>query len=420
MYLLSVGLSHEKSDLSLLEECHFSSAELEHALIKLKKEKSVLENLIISTCHRTELYLVVDQLHTGRYYGKRFLAHWFHKEIAEIEPYIEVREEEQALEHLLQVSVGLKSNIIGETQILGQLKAFFKMAFETGTTGILLNHICRQVLTFAKKMHQTYQIDARPQSLGRTVFEMLEHANRTKETLLIIGLGEMGSLITRHALETTMERIILVNRSPEKAQPFLGDERVEFWPWEDLGKALQVASIVISAADVGRLYLESYQFQEGSLVFDLCHPRTVAQEGELELYSLHHISNQFDQHMEQRQAIAADIIQDMREELLAYQVWKEELEVVPVLRELRAQALAIQEGALASLERKFPEWGEREHKQISKHMKSILNQFLRQPILYIKELPNSNQKQADLELVKELFGLGKEDGDEKSNPRWES
>lgn len=420
MYLLSVGLSHEKSDLSLLEECHFSSTELEQALKQLKKEKSVLENLIISTCHRTELYLIVDQLHTGRYYGKRFLAQWFHKEVVELEPYLEVREEEQALDHLLQVSVGLKSNIIGESQILGQLKTFFKLAFEAETTGLMLNHLCRQVLTFAKKMHQTYHIDARPQSLGRTVFEMLAPVDLTKETLLVIGLGEMGSLITRHALETDVERIMLVNRTPEKAQPFLRDNRVEFWPWEKLGSALQKASLVISTADVGHLYIGAHEFQKGSQVFDLCHPRTVADGEEIQLCSLHQISNQFDQHMEKRQAIAVEIIENIQEELRAYQMWKEELEVVPVLRELREQALAIQAGALASLERKFPEWGEREHKQVSKHMKSILNQFLRQPILYIKELSNSDQMQADLELVKELFGLGKEDGDEENYPRRES
>lgn len=420
MYLLSLGLSHEKSDLSLLEECHFSLTELETALKHLKKEKSVLENLIVSTCHRTELYLIVDQLHTGRYYGKRFLANWFQKEITDLEAFLEVREEEQALNHLLQVSVGLKSNIIGESQILGQLKVFFKAAFESGTTGIMLNHICRQVLTFAKRMHQSYQIDARPQSLGRTVFEMLEHIDLAEEKLVVIGLGEMGSLMTRHALDTSLEQIILVNRSPEKAQPFLGDKRVDFCPWKDLGKALKQASIVIAAADVGHLYLDSSQLQKGCRVFDLCHPRTVLEGEEIELYSLHQISNQFDQHMEKRQEIAAYISQEILEELKAYRLWKEELEVVPVLQELREQALAIQAGALASLERKFPEWGEREHKQVSKHMKSILNQLLRQPILYIKELPNSSQMSAELELVKELFGLGKEKEDEENHSSWES
>ena len=174
MHLLYVGLTHRETPLTILEKAHFSDQEGLKALKLLKREKSILENIILSTCNRTELYLVVDQLHTGRYYSKHFLADWFQIPVKELEEYLVFREGDEALRHLLRVSIGLESKIVGESQVLGQLKQAFLTAQDAGTTGIVLNQAFKQALTFAKRMHDTYRINDRPISIGLTAIQELD------------------------------------------------------------------------------------------------------------------------------------------------------------------------------------------------------------------------------------------------------
>src|SRR6185437_2910450 len=117
------------------------------------QQKSILENIIISTCNRTEIYAVVDQLHTGRYYVKRFLADWFDIPLESFSTHLIIDEDDVAIEHLMKVSAGIDSMVLGETQILGQVRDSFLGAQSIGTTGTVFNELFKQAVTFAKKAH---------------------------------------------------------------------------------------------------------------------------------------------------------------------------------------------------------------------------------------------------------------------------
>lgn len=125
MYIITVGLNYKTAPVEIRERLSFQEAELIAAMLTLKKRKSILENVIVSTCNRTEIYAVVDQLHTGRYYIKEFLAEWFHIEREQFESHLYIYENQKAVEHLFNVSCGLDSMVIGETQILGQVRSSF-------------------------------------------------------------------------------------------------------------------------------------------------------------------------------------------------------------------------------------------------------------------------------------------------------
>lgn len=107
--------------------------------------------MIVSTCNRTEVYAVVDQLHTGRYYIKEFLSEWFSIDQKEFSPHLFIHEHESAIEHLFKVTCGLNSMVLGETQILGQVRTSFLQAQENGATGTVFNHLMKQAVTLAKK-----------------------------------------------------------------------------------------------------------------------------------------------------------------------------------------------------------------------------------------------------------------------------
>ena len=137
MHIITVGLNYKTAPVEIREKVSFELDQLPEAMKALQTKKSVLENIIVSTCNRTEVYAVVDQLHTGRYYIKEFLSEWFSIDLAELSSYLYIYEEDGAVNHLFQVACGLNSMVLGETQILGQVKKSFMLAQVENTTGVL-------------------------------------------------------------------------------------------------------------------------------------------------------------------------------------------------------------------------------------------------------------------------------------------
>ena len=407
MYLLYVGVTHRVAPLSVLERVHFSDEEKIAALKKLKAEKSILEDVILSTCNRTELYLVVDQLHTGRYYSKHFLADWFQIDVEELEPYLTFKEGNEALEHLFRVAIGLDSKIVGETQVLGQLKQAFLTAQETGTTGIVLNQAFRQAVTFAKRMHDVYRINARPMSIGLTSLQMLDRQDLDYENtkIVVIGLGEIGQLVTKYVLQRPFQSIRLVNRTLSKANPYLTEDRIQAYSWDDLAEAVKDADIIFTAIKSEGYILYPDMVKEGAIVFDLCLPRTCHPNPSITIHNIENITSELETFFEERNEIAKNIEAEISSELVSFEEWKQQLGIIPLIQEIREKAIQAQESAMESLLRKLPDLTEREKKQISKHMKSIINQILKEPLLQLKEMSVGENSEYDIALIAKIFDL---------------
>ena len=407
MYLLYVGVTHRVAPLSVLERVHFSDEEKIAALKKLKAEKSILEDVILSTCNRTELYLVVDQLHTGRYYSKHFLADWFQIDIEDLEPYLTFKEGNEALEHLFRVSIGLDSKIVGETQVLGQLKQAFLSAQETGTTGIVLNQAFRQAVTFAKRMHDVYRINARPMSIGLTSLQMLDKEDLDYENtkIVVIGLGEIGQLVTKYVLQRPFQSIRLVNRTISKANPYLTEDRIQAYSCDDLEEAVKDADIIFIAIKSEGYILYPHMVKAGAIVFDLCLPRTCHPNSAITIHNIENITSELQAFFEERNEIAKNIEAEISNELVSFEEWKQQLGIIPLIQEIREKAIQAQQSAMESLLRKLPDLTDREKKQISKHMKSIINQILKEPLLQLKEMSVGENSEYDIALIAKIFDL---------------
>lgn len=152
MHILAVGINYKTAPVEIREKLSFNEAELAEAMKALKNKKSILENIIISTCNRTEIYAVGDQLHTSRYYIKEFLSEWFNIDKEEFSKYLFIYEGDGAVEHLFSVTCGLNSMILGETQILGQVRSSYLLGQKEDTIGTVFNHLFKQALTLAKKL----------------------------------------------------------------------------------------------------------------------------------------------------------------------------------------------------------------------------------------------------------------------------
>ncbi|MCM3183284.1 glutamyl-tRNA reductase [Priestia megaterium] len=422
MHIIAVGLNFRTAPVEIREKLSFNEQELASAMKTLSGQKSILENIIVSTCNRTEIYAVVDQLHTGRYYVKAFLAEWFGIDKEEFSPYLTIYENDGAIEHLYRVACGLDSMVIGETQILGQVRSSFLLAQEEETIGTVFNQLFKQAVTLAKKAHHETEIGANAVSVSYAAVELAKKifGDLSSKHVLILGAGKMGQLAVQNLYGSGAKKVTVVNRTFEKAQELANRFSGEAKPFADLQHVLSEADILISSTGANdyvvtkQMMSEAERTRKGRPLFmvDIAVPRDLDPElDELEtvfLYDIDDLNGIVESNLQERQKAADEIEIMLEAEIVAFKSWLGTLGVVPVISALRQKALTIQAETMKSIDRKLPDLSERERKVLNKHTKSIINQLLRDPILHAKELAGEKHAEESLELFMKIFNIEQE------------
>ncbi|MBD1381183.1 glutamyl-tRNA reductase [Metabacillus arenae] len=419
MHILVVGLNYRTAPVEIREKLSFNTSALGDAMKELKNQKSILENIIVSTCNRTEIYAVVDQLHTGRYYMKRFLADWFEMEKEDISPYLTFYENEGAVEHLFRVSCGLDSMVLGETQILGQVKSSFLLAQKEETIGTVFNHLFKQAVTVAKRAHNETDIGSNAVSVSYAAVELAKKifGQLSSMHVLILGAGKMGELAAQNLHGNGVRKVTVVNRTIEKAEElakrFSGDAK----SINELQSALVDADILISSTGSKdyviskKLMVKVEKLRKGRPLFmvDIAVPRdldpALAELESVFLYDIDDLEGIVEANLVERKVAAEQIELLIEAEIVTFKQWLGTLGVVPVISALREKALTIQAETMQSIERKLPNLTEREIKLLNKHTKSIINQMLRDPILKVKELAAEEDAEQSLDLFMKIFDI---------------
>ncbi|RKQ37926.1 glutamyl-tRNA reductase [Oceanobacillus halophilus] len=419
MHILKVGLNYKTAPVEIREKLTFSENNLEDAICELKKQKSILENVIVSTCNRTEIYAVVDQLHTGRYYIKQFLADWFQIEKESFSPYLQIMENDGALEHLLRVTTGLDSMVLGETQILGQVKEAFLTSQHLKTTGTIFNELFKQAITFGKKAHKETTIGEHAVSISYAAVELAKKVfgDIQNKHIAILGAGKMGELAAKNLHGSGATEVTVINRTVQKAEELAGKFNAIPKPMEELIPVLEKADILISSTGSKNTVLTKEMVQKAHLsrsdrplfLVDIAVPRDIDSDvNELNnvfLYDIDDLQGIVDNNLEARKAAAQQIEIMLENEIVLFKDWMRTLGVVPVISALRKKAQTIQQETMKSIERKMPDLTEREKKVLNKHTKSIINQLLKEPITQAKEMSGGNHAEHALELFIDIFGI---------------
>ncbi|MBS4202731.1 glutamyl-tRNA reductase [Lederbergia citrea] len=426
MHIIIVGLNYKTAPVEIRERLAFSESALPSAMSALKNKKSILENMIVSTCNRTEVYAVVDQLHTGRYYIKEFLAEWFGIEQKDFSNHLFIHEHEAAVEHLFKVTCGLNSMVLGETQILGQIRTSFLLAQENGTTGTVFNHLMKQAVTLAKRAHTETDIGANAVSVSYAAVELAKKVfgDLKDKHVLVIGAGKMGELAIKNLYSNGATKVTVVNRTFEKAQTLAEKFDGHAKSLNELQCAMMEADIVISSTGANGYVVQKdmlanmEKMRKGRPLFlmDIAVPRDLDPAiSELEsafLYDIDDLEGIVQANMVERKIAAEKIMEMIEEEIVSFSEWVNMLGVVPVISALREKALAIQAETMKSIERKLPDLSDRERKVLNKHTKSIINQLLKDPILQVKELSGAPQAAEKIALFKQIFDLEEAGGEQ--------
>ncbi|RKD30620.1 glutamyl-tRNA reductase [Thermohalobacter berrensis] len=416
MKIAVVGVNHDTAPAKVREKVSFTDSKKIEATNYLLDE-GIKEVVILSTCNRSEIYIADREKKISE---KIKIIKDFYKNYSKannIENYLFVKEGKEALFHLYSVAVGLKSIVLGEDQILGQVKDAHTFAMELGASKKILNKLFREAVTTAKNIKSQLKISEHPLSVSYIGIKFLKEQLGSLEgkKALVIGLGKMGRLALEYLLEEKLDKVYMSNRSHErvvnikkcypKVNPIDYDERYNILNEVDiLVTATASPHTIIKSEDMPTLEKELY-------IMDMAMPRDVDDKvkdiSKVYLFNiddLKKISSENEKKREELSRRAKDIINSDIDEFIN---WLKTIKVDPVIKALNRQCSKVQEDTLEYIYRKL-ELNSREKKIIQKMLNSALKRIIRNPILKLKELDDEEKLEEYIELLDNLFEFNME------------
>ncbi len=352
MKILVVGLNHRSAPIEIRERLAYDAAGAVEALRQLKNKFHEEEFVLLSTCNRVELYcagksvggVALDDL-------ARFLSEFHNVGLEEFQEYLYTYQDEESVRHLLMVASSLDSMVVGEAQIIGQVKEGYKLACATKSTGKILNRLFHCAFSTSKKIHTTTSISHGRVSVAGVAVELAKQlfADISTAKVVVIGAGEMGELLVQHLLQVGSKNITVVNRSYERGRDIARQYGISAEKWEGLQEQLIGANIAIASAAV-RDYLFTRDSFKGImdrrrksalLIIDIAVPRnfepSVNEIEDVYLYSVDDLSTVAE---ENRSAREKDIVRGMqivRESVDDFMDWFGAMEIGPLIGRMKEQ-----------------------------------------------------------------------------------
>lgn len=419
MALLTLGLSHHTAPLSARERLAFTDAEVPEALLRLRALPGVAEAAILSTCNRTEIFAVAAPEEEGR------LLDWWRRErqapAGSLEKHAYVLRDQGSVLHSLRVAAGLDSMVVGEPQILGQMKQAFAQAQGAASLGPVLSRLFQHAFAVAKLVRSRTEIGAHPVTIAYAAVQLAQHifADLKSQTALLIGAGETVQLLAKHLKTRGVGRIVVANRSLERAQALAGALGGYAIGLDDLDTHLPEADIVISSTAARGHILGhepvaralSKRRRKAVLMIDLAVPRdldpAIAELEDVYLYTLDDLRAVIADNLKARGAAAQQaetLVEDYARE---FERWLDSRDAGATIRRLRAQARGSRDEVLDKARRKLAA-GEPPEAVMAFVADTLANKLLHAPSERLRRADAVEQAML-LDATQKLFDLPEED-----------
>lgn len=403
-----LSVNHQLAPVEVREKVAFAAKELPEALKKLHTIDSVEACAILSTCNRSEVYAVINSDQPKELLSD-YLAATHHLDRATLDPYLSYFEDELAIEHICQVATGLDSLVLGEPQILGQLKEAYHAAKAANVLNKLLEKLFQHAFSTAKKVRTDTQIGSSPVSVAYCAVKLSEKifTNLAEQTVLLIGAGEMIDLCAQHLNEKGVESMIVANRTLENAQKIAKQYQAEAISLKQFASVIDRADIIISSTAasvpiIGKGLIESALKQrkhKPMFMLDIAIPRDIEPEvGQLDdvyLYTIDDLNQVVSDNLDNREkekTLAEEIIK--KQNVLFHQ-WLETLPHEQVVQTYRLSAHEVKQQALAQALKKLNAGNDPE---------SVLSMLADQLTNKLLHTPFQNIKGADAEQLNQCVG----------------
>jgi glutamyl-tRNA reductase len=424
MSLLAVGVSHQTAPVALLEQFAMGTDDRVKALRELVESDHVSEALVLATCNRIEVFAEVEKFHGGVTDVSRVLARQAGATVEELSPYVTVHYEDQAVAHLFTVAAGLDSMVVGETQVLGQLRAAYALAREEGAVGRALHPVAQRALRVGKRVHTETGIDRAGASLVSVALDRAEEriGSLDGRSVLVVGAGSMGALAA-----TTLARrgaaVVVSSRTEAHAARLADSVGGRAAALTDLPAELAAADVLVTCTGATGLVVGT-DVVAGAMtgrtrplaVVDLALPRDV-DPGVAALPDVHVVDLALLQGERASTPgrptagpVAADDIAAahalVEAETALLRAERQAAEVAPTVSALRSQAADVVDAELLRLSTRLPDLDARARAEIARTVRRVVDKLLHEPTVRVKELAAVPGDTDYAGALRALFGLG--------------
>jgi len=415
--LVLVGLNHRTAEVDVRQQASFGAEQLPEGLKRLSTFPKILESMIVSTCNRVEILSCVEQHSEGIDMIESFLSEYSRIPLPQLQDKLYRYSDEQAVRHIFRVASSLDSMVLGEPQILGQLKSCYGIASDANTVGTYLNKLLQAAFRTAKRVRSETSIGEYPVSVSSAAVELARKilGDLQKRSILIVGAGKMGEAAIRHLVETGAQSIYVANRSPEAARELAAQFRGTAVPFAELRQWVSRADIVITSTGAPDILIGVPMVQQvmhdrksAPIVFiDISVPRNVdPQIATIEnvfCYDIDDLAAVVEANLHERLKAASAAEKIVDQEVQAFYAKLKSIDVGPVVIQVQGQ---IEEICKIELQRYVKKTGPQEAKQLQEleHMISRIAAKIAHPLItQLRNEKDATGEQAYADLIKQLF-----------------
>lgn len=420
MEIVVIGLNHRTAPIELRERVSFTPEEARLASEQLRSRGVLSETLVLSTCNRSELYGVPSESAKDSAAAMELFLATFHK----IEPDIlggslYRRRDRDAVRHLFRVAAGLDSMLLGEAEILGQVREAYRIALDHGDTGPVLNRMFQGALEVGKRARSETEIGTRPMSVAFAGVKLAERifGSLRDHKALILGAGATGEQVLAHLRDRGISRLRVANRSLDRARELASRVAAEVVEWTQLESALEWPDLIVcSVANpepvLSREVIEramAARSNRSLLLIDLGVPRNVvpgaAAVYNVYLYGVDDLTEIVEQNQRAREAEVPKVEAIVEEHVTRFENWQASVETGVVLGELRARLAREREAFLSDRSTAMGHLSAEDRRRVAELMDELLDRVLLQPAEQLKGVRDLRRKLQNLEALQDLFRL---------------
>jgi len=412
--ILCIGLNHRTTPLAARGAFAIEGEEARKAMLQLTAHPAIDEVAILSTCNRTEWYLAASDASAAADVLQQWLMARTGFSAQQLDGYLYRLQDAEAVGHLMRVAAGLDSMVLGEPQILGQVRGAYELGLEAQAIGPQLAELFRDAIALGKRARTETPISRNATSIGSVTMRWLSgHAALSRSRrLVIIGAGEMASLVAKHAAEMGDADIRILNRTLARAQTLARSIDAAAYPLALLPDALAWAdAVIVAAAAPDPLITPELLTDRTSplLLVDLAVPRAidpaVAAHPHVQLFVLDDIQQVVQHNLAEREAAIPQIEAMIAEGVEAYMSWLHQRQVLPVLVGMRRRANDLARAELEHALRKLPTDDPAVAEQMSRLAHRLVNKLLHEPTIRLKAQAAQGNAEPYAQALQELFSL---------------
>lgn len=424
MNIAVIGLSHKTAPVEIREKLSVPDPQMEAAIHSLCNYPHIQEATILSTCNRLEIYIVTPAADRGVQDAIQFLSEYGKIPTKDLKQHLFMLLHKDAVMHLMRVAGGLDSLVLGEGQILAQVKHTHKIGQQYQGMGSILNRLFRQALTAGKRVRTETSIGTGAVSISSAAVELahMKVSNFTNHRIAILGAGKMSRLLVQHLISKGATDITILNRSAKRAEDLkqmFGQIDLQLHPISEMMPKIATSTIVFTSTSATEPLLNAAKLEaildphHSLMIFDISVPRNVHSDvndlANIQAFNVDDLKAVVAQNQERRQQMAQEAEGILDEEVENFNSWWQLLETVPTMNCLRdkMETIRLQELEKA-LSRLGSEFGERHQEAIEALTKGIINKILHDPILQLRAQEDIEKRRKALQTLQVLFNLDSE------------